>query len=156
MDKERVKKILEDYGVQVINIVETPDILRIMVTAKLLQARNETAQVICDLDRPEIPKFQSEDEEREFWATRDSVDYADTASPVILEYEEPKLDKTTPIAFSDGYNMGARDVDRDNKERCQMKAERIFKEIQEHFEKNDAKPSQYMWLLALKKREGIE
>jgi len=35
-----------------------------------------------------IPQFANEDDEREFWATHDSTDYADTATPVILEYDK--------------------------------------------------------------------
>ena len=34
----------------------------------------------------ELPQFANEDEEREFWATHDSADYLDTATPVFLEY----------------------------------------------------------------------
>ena len=34
-----------------------------------------------------IPQFTSEDEEREFWTTHDSTDYADTGTPVVLEGE---------------------------------------------------------------------
>ena len=41
--------------------------------------------------KPEIPHFASEDEERAFWATHDSINYADTATPVVLEYK-PKPD----------------------------------------------------------------
>ena len=40
--------------------------------------------------REEIPQFASEDDEREFWANRDSTDYTDTATSVVLEH-----DKTT-------------------------------------------------------------
>ena len=43
--------------------------------------------------KPKIPRFASEDEEREFWATHDGTIYADTATPVILEYQEPKPKK---------------------------------------------------------------
>ena len=34
----------------------------------------------------EIPRFASEDEERDFWATHDSVDFLEGAEPVNLEY----------------------------------------------------------------------
>ncbi|GAH36490.1 unnamed protein product [marine sediment metagenome] len=34
----------------------------------------------------DIPKFKSEDEERDFWATHDSVDFLEGAEPVNLEY----------------------------------------------------------------------
>jgi len=36
----------------------------------------------------EVPQFASEDDEREFWATHNSTDYADTATPVVLEYDK--------------------------------------------------------------------
>ena len=41
-----------------------------------------------------LPQFTSEDDEREFWAKHDSTDYADTATPVILEYDyaEPLIE----------------------------------------------------------------
>jgi len=44
-------------------------------------------------DYNEIPKFQSEDEEREFWATHDSTEYVDwdNAEEVVL----PKLKPST-------------------------------------------------------------
>ena len=44
-------------------------------------------------DYKEIPKFQSEDEEREFWATHDSTEYVDwdNAEEVVL----PKLKPST-------------------------------------------------------------
>lgn len=38
----------------------------------------------------EIPRFTSEDEEREFWATHDSMDYVDTATPVVLDKRNTK------------------------------------------------------------------
>ena len=34
----------------------------------------------------EIPRFKSEDEERDFWATHDSVDFLGGAEQVNLEY----------------------------------------------------------------------
>ena len=34
----------------------------------------------------EIPRFANEDEERDFWATHDSVDFLDSAEQVHLEY----------------------------------------------------------------------
>jgi len=34
----------------------------------------------------EIPRFASEDEERDFWATHDSVDFLEGAEQVNLEY----------------------------------------------------------------------
>ncbi len=40
-----------------------------------------------------IPKFKSEDEEREFWATHDSTDYFDVFKPVELDLS--KLKPTT-------------------------------------------------------------
>ena len=36
----------------------------------------------------EIPRFASEDEERDFWATHDSVDFLEGAEQVNLEYVE--------------------------------------------------------------------
>jgi len=36
----------------------------------------------------EIPRFKSEDEERDFWATHDSVDFLEGAEQVNLEYVE--------------------------------------------------------------------
>ena len=36
----------------------------------------------------EIPRFASEDEERDFWAIHDSVDFLDGAEQVTLEYRE--------------------------------------------------------------------
>ena len=38
----------------------------------------------------EIPAFNSEDEEREFWATYDSTDFLDGAEQVTLEFVESK------------------------------------------------------------------
>jgi len=35
-----------------------------------------------------IPKFKNEDEEREFWATRDTTEYFDTDNPVELDLSE--------------------------------------------------------------------
>jgi len=46
----------------------------------------------------EIPYFESEEEEREFWAAHDSADYADTATPEILEY---------CIVYNAGFNPGS-------------------------------------------------
>jgi len=42
-------------------------------------------------DYNEIPKFQSEDEEREFWATHDSTEYVDwdSAEEVVLSKLKP-------------------------------------------------------------------
>jgi predicted DNA binding CopG/RHH family protein len=65
----------------------------------------------------EIPKFKSEDEEREFWATRDTTDYFDwdNAKPVIF----PNLKPTTrtislrlPVSMLDRIKVAAnkRDV----------------------------------------------
>ena len=36
-----------------------------------------------------IPEFASEDEERDFWATHDSVDYLEGAEQVYLERDYP-------------------------------------------------------------------
>ena len=40
------------------------------------------------VERIGIPRFASEDEERQFWATHDSIDFADGAEEVTLEYGE--------------------------------------------------------------------
>ena len=68
MDRiEKVKKILEEYGQQMIDIVETPDIIIPMVVARSCKARNETAQQICRLFPP-YPDAQWSDREGEcFW-----------------------------------------------------------------------------------------
>ena len=39
-------------------------------------SRRELLVIMTTLKKP-IPKFDSEDEEREFWATHDSTDYVD-------------------------------------------------------------------------------
>ena len=49
---EEVKKILEDYGNQIRDIIETPNITLVMVIARGTQARDKFAQQICDLDKP--------------------------------------------------------------------------------------------------------
>lgn len=45
-----------------------------------------------------IPKFKSEDEEREFWATHDLTDYLDQFRPVKLDLSELKP-STKPITI---------------------------------------------------------
>ena len=42
----------------------------------------------------EVPKFANEDEERDFWAKRDSIDFLDGAEQVNLEYERRNPDVT--------------------------------------------------------------
>ena len=42
----------------------------------------------------EIPLFRSEDEEREFWATHDSVEFLKGVEPVSLEYVRNKSGAT--------------------------------------------------------------
>lgn len=37
-----------------------------------------------------IPRFKSEDEEREFWATHDTTEYFDISKPVELDLSELK------------------------------------------------------------------
>ncbi len=37
-----------------------------------------------------IPKFKSEDEEREFWATHSTADYIDSFEPVEFDFSELK------------------------------------------------------------------
>lgn len=65
----------------------------------------------------EIPKFKSEDEEREFWATHDSTDYFDWAKAERVVF--PNLKPTTrtislrlPNSMLDGLKVAAnkRDV----------------------------------------------
>ena len=65
-----------------------------------VEARNDTGEILFKVggldnilkyldsqgEMMEIPQFASEDEERKFWATHDSTDYVDTATPEILEY----------------------------------------------------------------------
>jgi predicted DNA binding CopG/RHH family protein len=41
----------------------------------------------------QIPKFKSEDEEREFWATHDATEYFDIKKPIVLDLS--KLKPTT-------------------------------------------------------------
>lgn len=45
-----------------------------------------------------IPKFKSEDEEREFWATHDTTDYFDYFKPVKLDLSRLKP-STKPITI---------------------------------------------------------
>ncbi len=42
-----------------------------------------------------IPHFDSEDEEREFWATHDSVDYIDWSKARRIDFPDLKLPKET-------------------------------------------------------------
>lgn len=42
-----------------------------------------------------IPKFKSEDEEREFWATHDTSEYFDTSKPIELDLSELQLSTET-------------------------------------------------------------
>ena len=46
-------------------------------------------------NRRPIPYFDSEDEEREFWATHDSVDYIDWSKARRLDFPNLKLPKET-------------------------------------------------------------
>ncbi len=57
---------------------------------KLWERAREAQEGIAEMEAKDkaIPTFNSEDEEREFWATHDGTDYVDTATPVILEYDE--------------------------------------------------------------------
>lgn len=43
-----------------------------------------------------MPRFRSEDEEREFWDTHDALDYFDTTKPVELDLSELRP-STRPI-----------------------------------------------------------
>ena len=47
----------------------------------------------------EIPRFVSEDEERTFWATHDSIDFLEGAEQVNLEYvgREPEFVFVPPV-----------------------------------------------------------
>ena len=65
----------------------------------------------------EIPKFKTEDEEREFWATHDSTSYFDWAKAELVAF--PNLKQTTrtislrlPNSMLDGLKVAAnkRDV----------------------------------------------
>ncbi|HBQ50494.1 hypothetical protein A3B42_01355 [Candidatus Daviesbacteria bacterium RIFCSPLOWO2_01_FULL_38_10] len=38
----------------------------------------------------QMPKFKNEDEEQEFWATHDAVDYFDTSKPIELDLSQLK------------------------------------------------------------------
>ena len=44
-------------------------------------------------DRKPIPRFTSEDQEREFWATHDSVDYIDWSKARRVDFPNLKLSK---------------------------------------------------------------
>ncbi len=46
---DEVKKILEEYGEQIRNIIETPDISMMMVIAQAITTRDKTANQISDL-----------------------------------------------------------------------------------------------------------
>lgn len=62
----------------------------------------------------EIPKFESEDEEREFWATHDSTDYVDWSKAMREEFPNlPRNTVTIPI-----------EIPRDTYERMQAEAKR--------------------------------
>ncbi len=45
-----------------------------------------------------LPKFKSEDEEREFWATHDFTDYADQFKKIQMDFSKLKL-STRPITI---------------------------------------------------------
>jgi len=47
----------------------------------------------------EIPAFNSEDEEREFWASQDSTDFLDGAEQVTLEFVESKNISSTNAGY---------------------------------------------------------
>ena len=56
----------------------------------------------------EIPRFKSEDEERDFWATHDSVDFLEGAEQVNLEYVEREREFTlVPSAESEPSHTGS-------------------------------------------------
>ena len=46
--------------------------------------------------RKQIPKFESEDEEREFWATHDSTDYIDWSEAKRVEMPNLKPSSSIP------------------------------------------------------------
>lgn len=43
-----------------------------------------------------IPRFKSEDEERDFWATHDSTDYFDYSRPIKMDFSRLKF-TTRPV-----------------------------------------------------------
>ena len=56
----------------------------------------------------EIPRFASEDEERDFWATHDSVDFLEGAEQVNLEYVEREREFILrPSAESESFHTGS-------------------------------------------------
>ncbi len=62
----------------------------------------------------EIPRFDSEDEEREFWSTHDSTDYVDWSKATKAEFPNlPKNTVTIPV-----------EIPRDTYERMQAEAKR--------------------------------
>ena len=93
-----------------------------------------------------VNKWKNED-----WATRYirlNRGHYEEVLPLIAKAQDAK---TAPIAFLEGYNMGARDADRDNKEEWQTKLERIFQAYDDmldgmglnsigHWKKNDVRP----------------
>ena len=56
----------------------------------------------------EIPRFKSEDEERDFWATHDSVDFLEGAEQVNLEYVGREHEFIlVPSAESESFHTGS-------------------------------------------------
>lgn len=59
----------------------------------------------------DIPKFKSEDKERDFWATHDSVDFLEGAEPMNLEYVGREREFTLmSSAESEPFHTGSRNV----------------------------------------------
>jgi hypothetical protein len=48
--------------------------------------RSQAAGILLSTMRKEIPSFKSEDEEREFWAERDSADFIDWSGAQLAEF----------------------------------------------------------------------
>ncbi len=59
----------------------------------------------------EIPRFKSEDEERDFWATHDSVDFLEGAEQVNLEYVGREREFIlVPLTESEPFHTGSINV----------------------------------------------
>lgn len=64
----------------------------------------------------EIPRFKSEDEERDFWATHDSVGFLKGAEQVNLEYVEREREFIlVPLAESESFHTSSINVNIESK-----------------------------------------
>lgn len=60
-----------------------------------------------------IPKFKSEDDERQFWATHDTTDYFDTTNPILnpsfpnLKFSTVSISLRLPVGILDQLKMMA-------------------------------------------------